>query len=273
LSLTEAGTGDTAVGSSSGDGAAAGLCAVTAGDAAFGPCGEGRDDAVDRASLLVAVLTLIKLRTDNTAVGSGSGDCAGTGLRPLAAGLGASGPCGPVGDDTVDGASLLVALLCFLEFRAGGAAVGSRCSDGASAGLGAGAAGLVANIPGGPFGDGAVDRAGVVVALAVLGEIGADLAAVGDVAGDGAAAGLGAGVTGVGAGVPCLPARDDAVDGAGIGVAVLGLLEAGADGATVLGSGADGAGTGLGAGSTGLSAAVPFPKGRDEFKSLARQES
>jgi hypothetical protein len=37
LSLTEAGASDPAVGSSSGDGAAAGLSAITARDAAFGP--------------------------------------------------------------------------------------------------------------------------------------------------------------------------------------------------------------------------------------------
>lgn len=171
---------------------------------------------------------------------AGEGDgLAGKGSGALVAGLGALGPGTECGEFAVNRASLLVASNNALQvFRAGFAAEVGIDIDVADLRLGASTAslGAVTNHVVGPFGDHAIDRAGLHVAHLGAGSAAAGLAAECGVNSDLAGRCLLATAALVSANRPGAVLGEDAVDRASGAVAGVSLGEDAARLAAVLGS-------------------------------------
>ena len=223
--LAESGASNATKGSLALDTAGLGLRAGGAGLGAGAPFTVARYHAVDRAGLSVAVLGLSKSGASNTTVSTRGGYATRAVLRASAAGLGAGGPGCPSSDYAIYGAGLSVAALLLRKRSTNVPAelrVGSYTTRAA---LGASAAGERAGGPGGPRGNFAVNRARAVGARLGLGQGRAGDAAMGNGGGNSAGTCLGT----LGAGLRALgPSReggDNAVNGAGLGVATAGLIQ------------------------------------------------
>lgn len=225
-----------------------------AGLGAFTELVPGTEFTVDRAGSSVAGLVLNKGGALDATVERKGGDRTGALLGALATGKGARSVERPLGYSAVDGASSGVASLGFLEGRACVAAVSSGLSHNAGVNHAATTTALVAFGPEAPFASEAVHRAGLGVAVfgftkvgaapASFGNFGDDLA---ETSGDTSAASLGAGS------VLC-PGSNDAVNGAGLGIAQLPLDHGAAGLAVVQGFGGNDANTRLDARAAGLGA-------------------
>jgi hypothetical protein len=171
-------------------------------------------------------------------------DTARLGGSATAASLVAGGPVGPARSDAVDGTRVSVARLLAHQAWARIAAVAHALSDSAVALGKATAACKTAGAEIAPFGDNAIDRAGVRVALlseGVVGATGATDTAVGGGLDDGPSLRSGSRTAGFGAIGPSVPTGDDAIDGAGVSVASLLAGEVGACDAAVAHGGSDSA--------------------------------
>lgn len=136
-----------------------------------------------------------------------------------AAGLGASSPGTPFANNTVDGATLLVAKPDFTEVAALGATVRSSSGDGTEAELETHAAGLGALRESAPGGELAVNRTWASVAGTCLLGVGAVLATESSLADDFTKAGHSARATSAVASGPILEVRHGAILGANLDVA------------------------------------------------------
>lgn len=177
--------------------AGAGLLAGATRLGAAAPVRPLADDTVDGTRINVAFTGLFQPRAH--AAGALVLDLARADLEAAAAGLVASAPLAPLGNDALDGTRAGIAYSRVLDGRARLATANHRLDDDAGAVFAALATFLVAKVEGRPAGDGAVDSARHGVALNSLAEGRADVAAVLGVAVDGAGAGLLAGATGLGA--------------------------------------------------------------------------
>lgn len=150
-------------------------------------------------------------------------------------------PCRPSANLAVDLAGLGVALLGFGKGRTGITAKCRIYNHVASAGVGAGTAGSIATTIGRPFGNLAVHRAGLGVALSKFSELWAFIAVLGGLYSDGALAELLAGAAVGVAGGPGTVSGNSAVDRTVSQGTLAGFLEH----RTVVGSFDDGALAGL----------------------------
>lgn len=185
-----------------------------------------------------------------------------TGTGSLAStGLGAGAPWRPVGNHAVLGAGLLVALGVRDELATGFASVVLRMDDGAAAPHLASAAGLVAAGEGTPVAEFAVHRAWHGVAFFGAFKGCAFLASKSGPGGDLASTETFPLATGLAALRPCFPPCNDAIGGAGVGVAVSGVAKLGTGFAVTRVGGNDYTPSGLlaaAAGGTALSELGPF---------------
>jgi len=178
------------------------------------------------------------------------------GLGASTTSLGAGTKLGPARDLAVDGAGLSVAGAVFSVGAFVTTVLGSDVNL-VVTGLLASAASLGAGGPGVP-GVGAVDAARVSVAV-LLGRYGiANLAAVLDVGDDGLDTSLHTATAEFGAGSEGSPAGDDAIDGAGLGVARLNLAVCSARNTTVGSRGDHRFGGFLGTNAASLAASGPL---------------
>jgi hypothetical protein len=179
----------------------------------------GRNDTVNRAGLGAALAAFLEVRAHVAPVVGVSDNASGAELLALTAGLGAGRPGGPVRDKAVHGAVAVAAHLLVEKIGADHTTMGSSGDDAPGASVGANATGLGTDAPVVEVGDDTVNRAHLGVALTRLGKGRTQLAAEGNVAGDGACARLGPSAAGLGAGGPVIPGGHNAVDGAVEGVA------------------------------------------------------
>lgn len=261
LLLDKSGAGVATVLALADNGASAGTGANTTGLRALGPAGPSGNPAVYRAHADSARAFLFSDGACLATVAGLGEDVTSALLVAVAAGLGAGGPGVPFLHDAIDGASLDVASNLFrLDATEVTTELGAG-EDEASAGHGATAARNGAGavfFPGRKF---AVDGARLNSTLTLVEKVGAHNTTMAALTGDGAFARLFAGTAGLGACTPGRPGRNLAVDGAELGVALLGFVETRALVSTPERMNGDLAGTGHGAGATGCGARGEFRPG------------
>ena len=250
LVFLEHGAGDTAVHVGGKDGTAALLGTSATSEGTGGEGGPGGDLAVNRAAEGVASLDGLGCRASDTTVEGLVDDGAAALLGAGATSGRACAEGGPASPLAVNGAAEGVAAQRVGQGWAADTTVLDISDDGAGLGLGAGTAGLGACTVTRPARVLAVNGASESVASLVFLEHGASDTTVEVGVEDGAAALLGAGGAGLGAGAEGGPGSDPAVDGASESVAGLDGPQDGASGATVSSSGDSGAGALLGASGT-----------------------
>jgi len=197
------------------------------------PRGEPGDLAVDRAVVTVARELGDEAGARNTTEVGVNQHAPHLVHAAGAASLAALACEAPVGDLAINWARVLVANGCLHKGRAFLAAVLRLHKDRPMLMLSAGAASDRASRPLVPCRDNTLDNARVVLAFHGVLKRRAALAAVGGRLREVAVAGPGAHAARGGARAPGLPRRDTAVDGAGLGTAKFGLVEAAAFFATV----------------------------------------
>jgi hypothetical protein len=206
------------------------------------------DDAVNGTVLGIAGDAVDGSTADGAAEFGRLTDGASAALGAATTSVGAAGVGRPFGHDAVHRAATLVAGGRLGENLASNAAVGSRHNHRAGMDLGAGTASGRARAPVRPGGELAVDGAGLgVTVLAALELSGAGHAVVGLWSDDNARASLLAGAAHLVACTVGAPGGEDAVDGAGLGVAAVWFGAVLTDSATVGGSSDDGASTSVAA--------------------------
>lgn len=270
LGLEKSRASNATVGGGYTDAAVARLITGAARLAASGPLLEGTDNAINRALVHVADLSLAESRAGLAAMGDVGGDGTAAALASGAAGLGAARPGVEGADDTVDGAAVRVAGLGVGKGRAGVATVLGVSDHSAAAILAASAAGLAASGPTGPSRHDTVDGAGAFVTGLRLASDAATSTAMGGSTSDGARTGLAARGAGLAALGPGTPGGLDAVDGAGLSVAFAGSAKSSAGLATVGSSHVHTAALGLESGATSLGALVVVGPGTDDAIHRAR---
>jgi hypothetical protein len=201
--------------------------ATSTGKCACTPIAPPGHDAVDRATVRVAVfgdgVGVAAGALDATVIGS-TDDGARLAVSTGAAGLGAVSPAGPAGDNAIDGADVRVARNEGMQIRACDATVAHGLGDSTGLVRVTAAASDGTSAPSAPFGDDAVDGAAVGIAVSgnrVRFATGATNTSVSGGLDDGAALGLGARVARLAAAGPRGPSRDDAIDRADMSIAIL----------------------------------------------------
>jgi hypothetical protein len=154
-------------------GAATGLVAPTARNAAGGPITPCFLHAVNRAAFGVAAALFSKSGTGHAAINGITGDEALTSLGAVATADIACGPGVENGNCAVNGANLGVASLCLDKFRAYGATSGGTTGNLPGALLRTTTTSLAASFVKGPIGNDAIGRASLPLAGAGFGKPGA----------------------------------------------------------------------------------------------------
>lgn len=253
--LLQSGAGLATITSRGEDFANALLITLAAGLVASRPSPPLLHDAINGASLFVASNLLGHDTTEKATKLGLSDNLTGACHRSTATGHSARTVFGPSRKLAMNGARVGLALALVEEVGANHTSGSSFASDSALASLVAATAGLGAGSPLGPSRNGAVNRARALLALTSLtGGSGTLLAAISSRGHNDTSAKLAASAAGLGALAVRAPGRNDAVDGALAGVALLGLVKPRALVTTPLRVHSNLAGAGLHAATTGSSA-------------------